>query len=199
MADRLFLSYKLRGFTVNNMLRHYERLLRTFPESRLSGGTSVLRIHAVSDMEPVLFEKSYEDPPDIDAIIAAAREFVAADTALYFESHWDLWQYDREWKLLPSPVALACFGPEFERQESVDVEIDLVIDTHFLPQTDLPNSLFMARSNIRSVLQLAAELDRTLPAKSRKLWTESGENFADRLRGLLGGSEFETRPPDEEE
>ncbi|MCP5113820.1 MAG: hypothetical protein GY953_23555, partial [bacterium] len=35
MADRLFLSYCIRGYTEHNMLRHYERMLRAFPFSRL--------------------------------------------------------------------------------------------------------------------------------------------------------------------
>ena len=33
MADRLFLSYTLRGFTGMNMLRHFEKMLRVFPFS----------------------------------------------------------------------------------------------------------------------------------------------------------------------
>jgi hypothetical protein len=37
MADQLYLSYKLRNFSAQNMLRHYEKLLRIFPFSRLAG------------------------------------------------------------------------------------------------------------------------------------------------------------------
>jgi hypothetical protein len=43
----------------------------------------------------------------------------------------------------------------------------------------------MARSNIRSLLHLVRELDGALNAESRKLWTESGENFAERLQAAL--------------
>ena len=56
MADQLFLSYRLRGFTENNMLRHYEKMLRQFPFSRLNASGSVLRVHAVSWDEPPLIE-----------------------------------------------------------------------------------------------------------------------------------------------
>jgi hypothetical protein len=108
-----------------------------------------------------------------------------------------VWQYDNEWKLTPAPVVLSCFGPDFDRQDPADIEIDLGIDAHFLPQTDLPNALFMERSNIRSVLHLAAELDRALPSESRRLWTESGENFAGRLQGLLEGADSDRRRSDE--
>jgi hypothetical protein len=65
------------------------------------------------------------------------------------------------------------------------LRIDFGIDTHFLPQVDLPKHLFMARSNVRSLLHLVHELDRTLVAESRRLWTESGENFSDKLREAL--------------
>ena len=66
MADQLFLSYRLRGFTENNMLRHYEKMLRQFPFSRLNPGGVVLRVSAVSWEEPPLIELPLPDPLDID-------------------------------------------------------------------------------------------------------------------------------------
>ena len=51
MADRLYLSLWVRGFTEHNMLRHWERLLRRFPFSRLQPGAG-LRVHGVALTEP---------------------------------------------------------------------------------------------------------------------------------------------------
>jgi len=101
------------------------------------------------------------------------------------ETYWDLWQYDKEWSLAPARVTLAAFCPEFESDREDDIRVEFGIDTHFLPQTDLPNFLFMARSNIRSLLHLVHELDSAFPAATRTLWTESGENFAERLQMAL--------------
>lgn len=185
MADRLSLSYQLRGFNGNNMIRHYERMLRVFPFSRLSAGASVLRINAVSEAEPPVFEKAFEDPPDLDQVLAAAKEFTTLDCSTQLESRWDLWQFDGDWALAPSRVVLACFGPAFESESGEHLRIDFGLDSQFLPQHDLPNSLFMARSNIRSLLHLVGELDRALTIESRRLSSESGENFAERLQASL--------------
>src|SRR5262245_30316917 len=140
MADQLFLSYELRGFTAQNMVRHFEKLLRLFPYSRLSHGASVLRINAVSSAEPPLFERTVEDPASqMDELLQSIREYAASDCGIFVEAFWDLWQYEGEWKLLPSRVTLACFGPDFESETEDHLRIDFGIDTHFLPQPELPN------------------------------------------------------------
>jgi hypothetical protein len=156
-----------------------------FPYSRLSKGETILRLQAVSQIEPTLFEHSFETPPDPEAVMIAVREFATGDSAMALDTWWDLWQFEKDWKLTPARVTLACFGPEFEADREDDLRIEFGIDTLFLPQTELPEALFMARSNIRSLLHLVRELDGALNAESRKLWTESGENFAERLQAAL--------------
>ena len=73
MADQLFLSYRLRGFTENNMLRHFEKMLRQFPFSRLNTAGSVLIVKAVSWIEPPLVELPLLDPLDLDIVLASAK------------------------------------------------------------------------------------------------------------------------------
>jgi len=91
-------------------------------------------------------------------------------------------------------VELACFGAEFDNgtertaNEQEDLRIDFGVDSHYLPRPDLTGSGRMTESNIRSMLRLVHELDSTLPVAKRKLETESGENFADRLQQVLSGS-----------
>src|SRR3954465_6635554 len=97
MADQLFLSYRLHGYTENNMLRHYEKLLRQFPFSRLSTSGSILVVKAVSWDEPPLIELPLLDPLDIDQALATAKEFASADCAVQLEAKWDLWQYEQDW------------------------------------------------------------------------------------------------------
>lgn len=184
MADQLFLSYRLRGYTESSMLRYYERLLRNFPYSRLSQSGSNLRINAVSWNEPPLIETPLEDPLDVDKVVSIAKEFVTADCAVQVETKWDLWQFEEDWAVQPSRVVLACFGPRFESEMEDHLQIDFGIDTLFLPQRDLPNYLFMAQSNIRSLLHLVGELDRVLNAEARRLWTDSGGNFAEKLQAM---------------
>lgn len=187
MADQLYLSYQVHGFTAQNMVRHFEKLLRLFPYSRLHRAGATLRVHAISTTEPPLVEELFEQVPEgLDRVIAAVREFTAPDCGAFLDTAWDVWQFDAgDWSLAPSRVTLACFGPGFENEPEENLRVDFGIDTHFLPQPGLPEYLFMARSNVRSLLHLVHELDRAFPSNVRRLWTESGENFAARLQAAL--------------
>lgn len=184
MADQFFVVYQLQGYTEYNMLRHFEKLLRAFPYSKLSKGESVLRVSAVSFSEPALFEMSWQDPVRPSAVLAAIREHHGGDCASAIDTWWDLWQHDTEWKLTPTRAVLTCFGPRFEDREG-DLRIEFGIDTHFLPQPELPNYLLMAQSNIRSLLHLVEDLERVLAVEKRRLETESGENLAEKLLAAL--------------
>jgi hypothetical protein len=187
VADLLYLSYKLRGFSNMNMLRHWERLLRVFPFSKLAKSSNLFRVQAVSFNEPALYETSFADPLDLDAVLEVAREFMGSDCAAQLEGKWDIWQFvDKEWKLTPTRVVFTCFAREFEgAEEDEHLRVEFGPDAQFIPDPDLPNSLFMAQSNIRSLLHFVHEADSALSAESRRLWTETGENFAERLQAAL--------------
>ena len=121
----------------------------------------------------------------IDQVLAAAKDFQNADSCYRLETWWDLWQFDADWKLTPSRAALVCFGPEFEREDGSHLEIEFGIDAHFLPQPDIPGSLVTIQSNIKSLLKLVHDLDDALPVETRRLWSESGENFSEKLQQAL--------------
>lgn len=164
------------------MARAFGKLLRQFPFSKLTRTASTLRIKAVSEQEPDLFEESFPHPVDVDSALAFISQSADSDCSVILETQWDLWQHEKEWKLMPSRVSLVCFGPDFESDREDDLRIEFGIDTHFLPQTDLPNYLFMAQSNVRSLLHLVNELDEQFSVESRRLWTDSGENFAEKFQ-----------------
>lgn len=117
-----------------------------------------------------------------------------------------------EWKIAPARVALCCFGPDFQQspsgQESPPqverpsvivfpsgddvglgcaLEVEFGLDANFLPQPDLPDSPRLIESNIKSLLKLVHDLDDALPVETRRLWSESGENFAEKLHQALTG------------
>ena len=185
MADQLYLSYWLRNFGEQNMLRNYEKLLRTFPYSKLAKNPSTLKIIAVSFEEPALLETAFPPPTDLDAVLASAREFAHADCCYRLETFWDIWQHHDDWELAPARVTLCCFGPEFEHEDHGNLSIEFGIDTHFLPRPELPQSLRMVQSNIQSLLKLVHDADDALPVEIRKLWTESGDNFSEKLHLAL--------------
>ncbi|MGA3028871.1 MAG: hypothetical protein ABSF98_29375 [Bryobacteraceae bacterium] len=185
MADQLYLSYWITGFTEHNMLRFYEKALRLFPVSRLNRNASTLRITPIAVTEPAVFEQAFAPGFTTEDVIAAAQAFRHADCCYQFDTSWDLWQNERDWALQPSRVSLACFGPEFERDLGENLRVDFGVDANFLPRTDVPTALATAQSNIRSLLKFVHDLDDALGAPRRQLWTESGESFAERLQRLL--------------
>lgn len=175
------------------MLRHFGKMLELFPFSPQNPGDSVLRVQAVSSTEPPVLERGFLDPIDPKAVVAEAGEFAHDDTAVTFETWWGLWTFDKDWKLAPARVALHCFGPRFEDAPSGEsggraehLRLDFGPDLWFLPQSELPNGAWYARSNLKGLLKLVHSLDEALPVEKRALWTESGGNFAERLREAAG-------------
>ncbi len=99
MSDRLYLSCWIRGFNESNMLQHFEKLLETFPFSKLSKRGPVLRVYAIEHTEPPLIERAFPLPTDPSLLIEGASELALEDCAVQVDASWDLWQYDGDWKL----------------------------------------------------------------------------------------------------
>jgi len=167
------------------MPHFFEQVLQTFPFSRLNRVPSLLRVYAVEYAEPALYEQMFPPIPDPAAVVAAARPYLNPDCCLELESAWDLWQRAEDWALAPARVLVHCRGPEFASDAGEHIWIFCGIDSLFLPDPNLPGSAHFAESNVRSLLKLSHDLDAALPVEKRLLWTESGENFAERLERRL--------------
>jgi hypothetical protein len=194
VTDQLFLSIWLDRGNQRNRLRLFEKLLRVFPFSQREQPQSVVSIHAIDTTEPPLLERPVNGPLDVSDVMVTFRDYSGGDVAYRVESWWDLWQFDGDWKLAPARIALSCFGPEFDNgtdrgpAEQEDFRIEFGVDFHYLPRPNVPGSMKLTESNIKSLLRLVHELDSVLPIDRRKLKTESGENFADRLQQVLSSS-----------
>jgi hypothetical protein len=192
--DQLSLSIWLDRNGRENRLRHFSTLLKSFPFSQQEQPQSTVSVHGIDSTEPPLLERPMNGPVDVSEVLPVFDDFTGDDVAYAVESWWDLWQFEGDWKLAPASVTLSCFGPEFDNgteRESVrqeDLRIDFGVDSHYLPNLNTPGSAKLIESNIKSLLRLVHELDSTLPVASRKLETESGENFADRLQQVLTAS-----------
>ncbi len=128
-------------------------------------------------------------PVDVEEVLEILHDYTGDDVAQRVESFWDLWQYiDNDWTLTPTRVALICQGPEFDNNtddavaDQEQLRIEFGVDINYLPQPDIPGSARLTESNLRSLLRLVHELESTLPVRKRRLETESGENFAERLQ-----------------
>jgi hypothetical protein len=194
VTDQLFLSIWLNRERRRDRVRLFEKALRSFPFSQREQPQSVVSIQAVSTAEPPLLERPLNGPLDIDAVVQIFRDYEGEDIAYVVEGWWDLWQFDMEWELRPARVVLSCFGPEFDNgtekitAQQEDLRIDFGVDSNFLPRTDVAGSAKLIESNIKSLLRVVHELEQLLPVETRRLETESGENFADRLQHLLSAA-----------
>ncbi|MBM3814214.1 MAG: hypothetical protein FJW20_21530 [Acidimicrobiia bacterium] len=186
MNERLYLSFWLNGYTEHNMLRHFEKALWCFPFSRLRG-EAILRIHALEFAEPPILERLFERETTAQDLVEAAREFQHADCAYQLECWWDIWQLEQEWKLQPCRVIVTCFGPLFESEWGEQIQFEFGVHSQFLPAATDAGSMTALRSNIRSLLHLAEEIEERIPVSKRTLWSESGENLAEQLQNALGG------------
>ncbi|MCP5109845.1 MAG: hypothetical protein GY953_03305, partial [bacterium] len=84
MAERLYLSYWIRGFTEQNMLRHYERVLLAFPFSRLRPRAE-LRAYAMELAEPPVVAQEFGGDEFIEVAIETAKDFLNSDCAYLLE------------------------------------------------------------------------------------------------------------------
>jgi hypothetical protein len=197
VTDQLFLSIWLEQRHRASRVKAFEKLLRLFPFSQRSQPQSTISVQAIDTTEPPLLEQPLNGPSDVSEILTFFNEYTGEDVAYRLESWWDLWQYDTDWSLRPARVALSCFGPEFDSgtewsgADQEDLRIDFGVDTYYLPQPELSGSGKLIESNVKSLLRLVHELDSALPVEKRKLETESGENFADRLKQAVTGSRIQ--------
>jgi hypothetical protein len=189
MTDQLYLSIWLERDKGAKRLKQFEKLLRLFPFSQRPQGQTTVSVQAVDSTEPPLLERPMNGPIDVDEVLEILQDYTGDDVAQRVESFWDLWQYiDENWALAPARVALTCQGPEFDNNteqamhDQEQLRIEFGVDINYLPMADIPGSARLTESNLRSLLRLVHELDSTLPVRKRRLETESGENFAERLQ-----------------
>ena len=193
MPDRLYFSCRIKTSktpAASQVFQQFGKMLAAFPYSKLAKRGPVLRVHAVNLIEPPVFEREFpvssETAQIVTDMMESAGEFMQPDCACEVDTFWDLWQWDGDWKLRPAPVTLSCFGPEFEKGDhNDDLRIEFGPDSRFLPVPGMEGSLRMGQSNLRSLLHLVGDLERTLAIESRQVWSESGANFAEVLKHVL--------------
>jgi hypothetical protein len=185
MPDQLHLSFWLKRSAEDAVLSQFEELLRRFPFSHLRPGIGALCIYAIDYSEPTLVEHAFTEEVDAGAVLEMCREFESADCAYVVEGWWELWRYQQDWQLKPAPVTLTCFGPEFDNEMGDHLRVVLGAEYDFLPQPGVPQGAQKAQSNLAGLVRLAREMSAALPVERMSLWSDSGENFADRFDEAL--------------
>jgi hypothetical protein len=185
MSDRLYLSCRIKGASDLTLLRHFEKILDVFPFSKLARRGPIVRVLVLEASEPPVVEREFELGAGTPELLAVAREFFQTDCSVEIDAGWDLWQFDTEWKLRPAPVTLACMGSRFDDADGDHMRIDFGVDALFLPDEAVEGSVRMSQSNLKSLLHLVGDIERSVPFESRQLLSESGANFAGMLAQTL--------------
>ena len=207
MADLVYLDLWIDNFSESNMLQHWASVLAEFPVSATSPGVRSLAIYPFRRSETPVLQQSFQEGADVEHVAGLAAEWLHADCAYEAEMNWDLWlqtspEAPGKRRQVPSPVSLVCFGREFEDESEegrCDLQINFGLDFAFVPDPDelehLQDSSVMeivrqrTQENIQQLLGFVRRLKEKLPVAKKLLWSESGENLAEKI---LAGREQES-------
>src|SRR5215467_11301305 len=193
MADSLFLSLWFPSFELDEMLPRALAVMRQFPFSAELPGISYVALHPVSWNEPTVLEQRFRPavPPEQAALFAS--DLLHEDHAYVFEASWDLWTLadgQKEWSSQSSLVKFVVHGSEFEEgayKETGHIQVDFGVDSPFL-QDDVqltPDAESRVRDNVQKLVEFASKAEKSSGASGRLLWSESEENFAQKLIARL--------------
>jgi len=193
MADSLYFSLWFSDFGPAEMLVRALSVMRQFPFSATLPGITYYALHPVGWDEPTILEQPFLPGATPEAAIAVAADMLHDDYAYVFEANWDLWTPENpqgDWTLAPSTVKIIVRGEEFEDGEAKtqgEVQLDFGLDTPFLHEelqlTDEVES--RVRANVQMLVDFINRVEKSAIANTRLLWSESGENLAQKLVGRL--------------
>jgi hypothetical protein len=193
MPDSLYLSLWYQNSDADEMLPHALSVLRQFPFSPGQPGVSHLAVHPVSWNEPTVLERRFRPGASPEEALLIASDLLHEDYAYEFEAFWDLWlpsENGAQWIPQPSRVTLIVRGAEFDEQafqQEGQIQIDFGVDSPFLQeQVELTaKAETSVRANVQKLVEFTNKVEKTSAASARLLWSESEENFAQKLISRL--------------
>jgi hypothetical protein len=193
MPDPLYLSLWFPNFEADDMLPHALSVMRQFPFSVEQPGIQYLAVHPVSWNEPTILERRFHPAVTPEEAILIAADLLHEDYAYEFEAFWDLWilsENGAQWIPTRSPVRFVVHGTEFDDQASQQeghIQIDLGMDSAFLQeQVELTaKAETSVRANVQKLVEFTNKTEKVSGASARLLWSESEENFAQKLIARL--------------
>jgi hypothetical protein len=192
MADILYYSLWYTDFEMIEMLPHALRALQQFVPSKALPGITQVEVHPISWNEPTILEQRYMPGISPEAAIVIAADLLHEDYAYVYESNWDLWapQLSGEWTQQPTPVRFIVRGEEFEEGEAKmqgEIQVDFGLDVPFLhEELHLTEELeSRVRANVQMLVDFIHRVEKNAGTATRLLWSESGENLAQKLIGRL--------------
>jgi hypothetical protein len=200
MADRLYLSLWFPNFRLPALAPAIVSVLKQF-----AGPGATLRVHGaaaypISWNEPPFYQRIYEEDEVRESApeqsVAEATEILHDDFAYEFEFKWDLWVaetvggLDPTWKQEPVMVHVVGFGPQFDEgayEQNGQVRVDFGLDKPFLLEEIELDELAeeYVKRNVQKLVEVTNDIQENCGISSRLLWSDSGENLAQKLIARL--------------
>ena len=200
MADRLYLSLWFPNFRLAALAPAIVLVLKQF-----GGAGRPPRVHAaaaypISWSETPFYQRIYEEEEVQESApeqaVAEATQSLHDDFAYEFEIAWDLWVaetvggLDPTWKQEPAMVRVVGFGPQFDEgayEQNGQVRVDFGVDTPFLlEELDLDEvGAEHIKRNVQKLVEVTNAIQENCGISSRLLWSDSGENLAQKLIARL--------------
>lgn len=150
-----------------------------------------LAVTAVEWSEPPVLEQRPQPPLAVEEAIAVMAGFFHADCAAEVEMSWPLWQFGREgWRRQPARLVCTTLGPGFAAGAAADegqVQVDFGMDELYLAELapwDRATRMHL-QTNIAQLLAGSLQLQHRLQPRRRRLWSEGGGDWSERLAERL--------------
>lgn len=196
MADRLYLSLWFPNFRLAALAPALIAVIKQFGVSRVHAASA----YPISWNEPPFYQRVYEEDEvaesALERAVGEALELLHDDFAYEFELKWDLWVpetvggLDPMWRQEPVVVRVVGFAPQFDEQafeQNGQVRVDFGLDTLFLVEDiDLDEvGAEHVKRNVQKLVDVTNSIQEKCGISSRLLWSESGENLAQKLIARL--------------
>jgi hypothetical protein len=196
VADRLYLSLWFPNFRLAALAPALVAVIKQFGVSRVHAASA----YPISWNEPPFFQRVYEEAEVAESAperaVTEALEILHDDFAYEFELKWDLWVaetvggLDPLWKQEPVTVRVVGFAPQFDEQafeQNGQVRVDFGPDTPFLlEELDLDEiAAEHVKRNVQKLVDVTNAIQENCGISSRLLWSDSGENLAQKLIARL--------------
>jgi hypothetical protein len=196
MADRLYLSLWFPNFRLPALAPAVVLVLKQFGDARVHAAVT----YPISWSEAPVYQRIYEEAEAKESApeqaVTEAMQILHDDFAYEFELPWDLWVpvaeggLDPTWKQEPVMVRVVGFGPEFDEgayEQNGHIRIDFGVDTPFLvEEIDLDETgAEHVKRNVQKLVDVTNKIQENCGISSRLLWSESGENLAQKLIARL--------------
>jgi hypothetical protein len=204
MADQLYLSLWYPNFKLIGLPSALEKVMAQFAAVGGAARVKAAAAYPISWNEPAVYQRVYDEnlgEEEDEAAsprqaIQAAMEILHEDFAYEFELTWELWVpeigggLNPVWKREPRVVRVVGYGPEFDEgafEQNGQVRVDFGTDTPFLyEELDLgPEGAAHVKQNVQLLVDFTNGVQRHGGISTRLLWSESGENLAQKLIARL--------------